>query len=99
MNIELIEKIVIENITMLVETLPENQKFVVQKNTILFGPNSQIDSLSLVTVVVDLETAFYDDYNIEISLTDDNAMTRDISPFDNVGNLIDYIFEIVNSKK
>lgn len=97
MNKDLIEKIVIENVSMLVETLPDNQKFDVDKNTILFGPNSKIDSLSLVTVIVDLETVFFDEYNLEISLTDDNAMTREISPFDNVGNLIDYIFEITNS--
>lgn len=99
MQKELIRKIVIDNVSMLVETLPENQKFDVDENTILFGPNSKIDSLSLVTVIVDLETAFYNDHNIEISLTDDRAMTRQISPFDCISSLVDYVYEIINENQ
>jgi acyl carrier protein len=96
MNKEEILKIIIENVENLVSTFPEDQRFTVDENTVLFGLNSQIDSLSLVSVIVDLEAEFYDVYNIEISLTDDRAMTREISPYDNVLALADYIYELVS---
>jgi acyl carrier protein len=79
----------------LVETFPEVDRFEISEQTVLFGQNSQIDSLSLVSVVVDLETLFYDRYNLELSLTDDRAMTRTISPFESVKNLVDYIHELI----
>ena len=93
-----IAKIVINQVEQLNDTLPENQKFTVNQDTILFGNGSSIDSLSLVSVIVDLEMILSDEHGHDISLTDDRAMTREISPFDNVTNLVDYIYEIVNEK-
>ena len=96
MNKEEILEIVISNVNSLVDTLPSDQKFIVDQNTILFGNGSNIDSLSLVSIVVDLESLFSDDYDLEISLTDDKAMMRKKSPFDSIISLVDYIDELVN---
>ena len=91
-------EIVLKQINSLVDTLPEDQKFEVKENIVLFGRNSNIDSLSLVSLIVDLEAYFMDEYNLEISLTDDRAMTREISPFNTVASLTDYLHEIINEK-
>lgn len=91
-----IYEIVIKQVQELNETLPENQQFSVNEDTILFGNNSNIDSLSLVSVIVDLESVFSSEYGKEISLTDDRAMTREINPFSSIRNLVDYIAEVVN---
>ena len=96
MNISQIFQIVESQLKTLNDTLPEDQKFNVSYDTMLFGRGSNIDSLSLVSVIVDLETYFLDEYNIELCLTDDKAMTREISPFDNVKNLVDYLHELLN---
>lgn len=95
MEIEKIYELVIKQLDELNETLPNEQQFVADKNTVLFGNNSNIDSLSLVSVIVDLETVFSDEYGQDISLTDDRAMTREISPFTNVQNLAEYIKEVL----
>ena len=95
MEIEKIYELVIKQLEELNETLPIEQQFVADKNTVLFGNNSNIDSLSLVSVIVDLETVFSDEYGQDISLTDDRAMIREISPFTNVQNLAEYIKEIL----
>lgn len=87
-------KIVLEQINQLKDTLPEDKKFDVNENTVLFGNGSSIDSLSLVSVIVDLEATFSGEFNFDISLTDDRAMTREISPFENVKTLVDYIYEL-----
>jgi acyl carrier protein len=98
MEIEKISEIVISNVSSLVETLPDDQKFIVDINTKLFGKDANIDSLSLVSIIVDLETIFSDDYNIEISLTDDRAMMRKISPFESISTLVNYIDELINEQ-
>ena len=93
-----IKEIVITNVKSLVETLPADQQFTVDENTVLFGEKSTVDSLSLVSIIVDIETSFSVDYGHDISLTDDRAMTRKISPFESVRNMVDYIDELINGK-
>ncbi len=93
-----ITAIVINQVEQLNETFSEVQKIIVNENTVLFGNGSSIDSLSLVSIIVDLEMLFSDEYGFDISLTDDRAMIREISPFDSVTSLVDYIFEIINEK-
>ena len=60
-------------------------------NTILFGTDAALDSLSLVSVIVDVEAAISDASGTEISLTDDRAMSQTVSPFFDVITLTDYI--------
>jgi acyl carrier protein len=99
MNREQILHLVINTVVSLVDTFPDSDKFLVKEDTILFGDKSCIDSLSLVSVIVDLEVLLSDEFGIDMTLTDDRAMTREISPFDNVANLVDYIFEIICEKQ
>jgi acyl carrier protein len=94
-----ITAIVINQVEQLNETFPEAQKITVNENTVLFGNGSSIDSLSLVSIIVDLEMLFSTEYNYEISLTDDRAMAREQSPFTNITTLVDYIFELINEQK
>ena len=42
---------------------------------------------------------FSEEHGFDISLTDDRAMTREISPFDSVTSLADYIFEVIIEKQ
>lgn len=94
-----ITTIVINQVEQINETFPDAQKITVNENTVLFGNGSSIDSLSLVSVIVDLEMLFSDEHGFDISLTDDRAMTREISPFDSITSLVDYIFEVINEKQ
>lgn len=91
-------KIILEKINDLNCTLPTNEQFLVSEQTILFGMGSCIDSLSLVSIIVDLEMHFSDILAYEISLTNDNAMAREKSPFTSVTSLVEYIEELINSK-
>jgi hypothetical protein len=99
MEKEKIKEIVLVQVLEIVLTFDEDNKFEVNENTILFGSGSSIDSLSLVSIIVDLEVIFSDEHGFDISLTDDRAMTREISPFDSITSLVDYIFEVINEKQ
>lgn len=96
MTREEIKTTVIENVKNLVSTFPQDQQFEVNEQTVLFGLGSQIDSLSLVSVIVDLEMHYSTELDVEFSLTNDRAMTRPVSPFDSVENLVDYIHELIS---
>ena len=94
-----ITAIVINQVEQLNDTFPEAQKITVNENTVLFGNGSSIDSLSLVSIIVDLEMLFSTEHGHDISLTDDIAMAREKSPFTNITTLVDYIFELINEQK
>ncbi len=60
------------------------------KDTPLIGSSRILDSMGLVNVIVDIETAFLDE-DVEISLTSEAAMSGRISPFRSVGSLCNFI--------
>lgn len=72
-----------------------DEQIVVGPDTCLFGANSALDSLSLVSVIVDLETLVSDKFGKSVSLTDDRAMSRDPVPFSSVGTLKAYLLELL----
>ena len=78
------------------EERPESGQMLLSEATLLFGEGAQLDSLSLVSVIVDIETAVSDAWGEPISLTDDKAMDREVSPFTDVRALTDYIFELLS---
>jgi len=73
----------------------EDEKIPMNEETVLFGAGSEIDSLELVSVIVDVETAVSTDFGHYICLTDDRAMSREPTPFTVVGALSDYIVELL----
>jgi len=76
------------------ERAPDEQ-VAIGPDTCLFGESSALDSLSLVSVIVDLETLVSDQFGRSISLTDDKAMSRDPVPFTDVTALKTYILELL----
>ncbi|MBT4792934.1 MAG: hypothetical protein HON90_15265 [Halobacteriovoraceae bacterium] len=88
------KKIINDALITLNEELDDDEKIIIGENTVLFGLEAEIDSLSLVSLVVDIETVINCEHDYDIALTDDRAMTRDKSPFDNVNALAEYITEL-----
>lgn len=73
----------------------EAEKIIINSEAILFGDEATLDSLDLVSVLVDVEAALLDECGFAVSLTDDRAMDQEISPFSNVKNMTNYILTIV----
>lgn len=93
-----IENLLLSILSSINELNNEDEKIEFNSDSVLFGENPQIDSLTLVSLVVDLESAISENYDVNISLTDDRAMTREISPFLTVATLRDYIEELLTEK-
>jgi D-alanine--poly(phosphoribitol) ligase subunit 2 len=67
--------------------LPDN----LDAETTLFGQNGLLDSLGLVSLVVNVEQAVEDAYGMSISLTDEKAMSQRNSPYRSISSLSSYI--------
>jgi acyl carrier protein len=65
----------------------------------LFGFDARLDSLDLVSVITDVEEALSDHLDYFLSLTDDAALSREVSPFDTIGTLLDYCQELIEIRK
>ena len=72
-----------------------SEQILIGPDTCLFGEGSELDSLSLVSVIVDLEMLVSDQFGKSISLTDDRAMNRNPVPFTNVAALKTYMLELL----
>lgn len=59
--------------------------------TCLFGPSGLLDSLGLVSVLVELEQKLSDACGRPVSLMDDKAMSETSSPFRTIGSLAEYL--------
>lgn len=78
--------------------LPQGSKVPISVETPLLGERAPLDSLSLVSVIVDVETGLADQFGYAVSLTDDRALSQEVSPFTNVGALVSYIMILLNER-
>jgi D-alanine--poly(phosphoribitol) ligase subunit 2 len=67
-------------------------------STIIFGPESELDSLGLVNFIVEIESRFNEKYGTTFSLTDEKALSQKNSPFRTVESLTDYLISLHNEK-
>jgi hypothetical protein len=67
-----------------------------RENIKLFGGDGLLDSIGLVTYVVEVEERLEDEFDVSVVLADEKAMSRRTSPFARISYLVDYILEVVN---
>lgn len=66
---------------------------VIDEKTRLIGASSVFDSMELVQFIVEVEDLLIDEFEIEIELTSDKAMSRRNSPFISVNSLVEFILD------
>ena len=68
-----------------------NENLIIDEKTRLIGTSSIFDSMELVQFIVEVESILEEDFNFEIELTSEKAMSRRNSPFISLNSLTDYI--------
>ena len=63
-------------------------------DTILFGRESEVDSMGFVNLIMDIEAYFHDQGHM-ITLNYEEAMAGESSPFRTVTGLTDFILELI----
>lgn len=74
---------------------PAQQSVAMTEETILFGPGGLLDSVALVSFILDVEEAIRVSCGISITLADERAMSQTRSPFRRVSSLADYAAQLV----
>ncbi len=74
---------------------PASRQLEKSPATVLFGEGGRLDSLGLVSLILDVEGRIQADFDAAVSLADDRAMSRRSSPFRNVATLAEYIVELL----
>jgi acyl carrier protein len=91
-----VQAIVLTALETINEERDADDKLVVTPNTRLFGADAELDSLALVSVIVDVEEAVSSASGRTVALTDDRAMSREVSPFTDVQALTAYVVELLS---
>jgi len=86
-----IEKIIIDILKEFNEELENDALNNPTPKTKLYGTNGVLDSLALVSFITDLEEVISEEFDEEIVLADEKAMSATASPFRNVESLTNYI--------
>ena len=66
------------------------------EKTKLFGEGGALDSLSLVSLIADIEEKIYNEFDHSITLADERAMSQRTSPFRDVVSLCNYVEKLLN---
>src|ERR1700730_7935417 len=90
-----IESLVLRAIRNLNLARTPKEQLAVSSDAAIFGPESPLDSLGLVSLLMDIEEALSES-GFAVTLSDARAMSRKVSPFRNVPSLAEYIAETVN---
>lgn len=63
----------------------------VGEHTVIVGPDAVIDSIGVVSLIVDIEQRLEVDHRISVTLANDRAMSQRNSPFRTANVLADHI--------
>ena len=67
--------------------------------TVLYGSESELDSLGLINFVVAAEQGIERNFGKSIVLADDRALSQPTSPFSSVGALANYIEVLLSEQR
>ncbi len=65
------------------------------EDTVLVGKDAVLDSLGVVSLIVEVEQRVESDHNASVTLANDKAMSARNSPFRTVGVLTDHVVAMV----
>lgn len=68
------------------------------ESTCLIGREAVLDSLGLVTLLVDLEQRLEEEHGLSLTLADERAMSQNNSPFRTIRSLADYISLLIGER-
>jgi acyl carrier protein len=86
-------KIIESAVTEMNEELDYDSLREVNDDTPLFGGEDGVDSLSLVSIVISIESGIFNELDKSVTLADEKAMSMHNSPYRTVGALLDFTMQ------
>jgi acyl carrier protein len=92
-----IQNIIFNAIEMTNLSRNDDNQIPIFPNAQLYSKNGNVDSMGLVGLLIDIEELFLDEA-LEISLSDDRAMSQSQSPFRTVQTVVEYIEKLLSER-
>lgn len=73
------------------DELPKDRQLIKAPETRLLGPQSVLDSMHLVSLIVTTEREIEDAFGAALTLADERALSMKASPFRSIQSLADYV--------
>ena len=73
------------------ENQPSNNKLKLKKDELLVSDKSKIDSLGLITLLVNIEDKINKTYNVRLNLLEENFISDEKTPFQTIDNLAEWL--------
>ncbi|MBU3005722.1 hypothetical protein [Paraglaciecola arctica] len=89
-----ITQIVLNALSLTNESRPSTHQIPLTDTTVLFGQNGHLDSMALVALLMDIEDALQEQ-SIDVSLSDEKAMSMSRSPFKDIPSISQYIHDVI----
>ena len=71
---------------------------VLTEDTVIVGKDAALDSLGVVSLIVEVEQALEQKHDVSVTLASDKAMSAKNSPFRTVGVLADHVLETIQEE-
>lgn len=76
--------------------LPKGVTVAKSPDSVLYGRTGKLESIDVVTLIMELEDQIKAEFGTAITIADDRAMSMENSPFLTLGTLTDYVAELLN---
>src|SRR5262245_39026648 len=98
-NQERIVRAVYAAVDELNEQLPASSQIDRSLDASLYGTTGKLESLDFVTLIMEVEEKINAEFDTDITIADDNLLSKQKSPFSTLGTLIAYLQEVLKDKK
>jgi acyl carrier protein len=95
---ERISKAVFAAVDELNEQLPQGVHVEKSLDAPLYGSSGKLESLDFVTLIMEVEEKINAEFGTDITIADENLLSKEKSPFSTLGTLIEYLQELVPEK-
>ena len=95
---ERISKAVYTAVDDLNEQLPKGVQIDKSLDAPLYGTSGKLESLDFVTLIMEVEEKINAEFGTDITIADDNLLSKEKSPFSSLRTLIEYLHELLGKE-
>ncbi len=91
--------VVVRSLTEFLEQNGDEVPAVIDESVVLVGKDAVIDSLGMVSLIVEVEQVLETEHDVSVTLANDRAMSERNSPFRTVGVFADHVFALIGQAR
>jgi acyl carrier protein len=94
-----LEELIYPVVDEIADSVPSAKHLTRTPDATLYGKDSALDSVGLVTLIAALEERIEDQLEVSLTIADERAMSRKHSPFRTLGTLAEYVEELLREAR